>query len=102
MSGFASWGSSTARPWISHTPEVLPELHRAGIYEPGYFLTALRGYLDLPIKDALHHENPIIQALALADRRLGRRSFASYQLADGAPEVIQAIHAARKAVFEGR
>jgi hypothetical protein len=40
---------------------------------PQDFGDSLRTYLDLPVEDALKHSDALIRALAMVDRRVGKR-----------------------------
>ncbi len=48
-------------------------LHNQGIYSQYEFYDSLKSYLTLSIDDALKSDNLIILALAIFDRRLGKR-----------------------------
>ena len=51
---------------------------------------ALREYLELPVEDALVSAHGLIRALAVADRRLGRRRLAQLDpMSDPFPLVLQ-------------
>ncbi len=49
------------------------ELAEQGLYASFHFTGALREYLSLSIDDALQSSNFLIQAVAMFDRRLGKR-----------------------------
>ena len=48
-------------------------LHRRGIFSEEEFLGALLDYLQLSVDNALRSEDPLVRALAMLDRRLGKR-----------------------------
>ncbi len=48
-------------------------LRARGIYSREEFFAALEAYLTISIEEALHSSNTIIKAIAMTDRRLGKR-----------------------------
>jgi hypothetical protein len=57
-------------------------LQKQGIFSRDQFQDAVEGYLNLSIDVALISGNPIIKALSMFDRRLGRRRLTNLQLED--------------------
>ncbi|MBA3715551.1 MAG: hypothetical protein H0W76_24365 [Pyrinomonadaceae bacterium] len=49
--------------------QVKELLREKEIHRPKDFGDAMRAYLDMPISEALKSSNPLVKALALADRR---------------------------------
>ena len=70
-------------------------LKRREIHEPQHMGEAMRAYLDLPIDQALGSDNPFIKALAMVDRRVGKRTIAKL-------EVDKLEHSLVKAFYELR
>jgi len=60
---------------------------RRGRQQHGGFIRSLRRLLALPIEEALESEDLIVRALALVDRRVGKRRLRSFRLAPGASEL---------------
>lgn len=63
-------------------------------------LGALHDYLRTPFAESLASPEPLVRALALADRRLGRRRFEKLTTADIAHPLVQRVHRIR-ATAEG-
>ncbi len=57
--------------------EVEQQLVEEGIFSRGDFESALEEYLSLAIDDILKSQNPIIRALGMLDKRLGKRRLAA-------------------------
>lgn len=53
--------------------EATQILHQRNVFSEENVLTALREYLQLPIDAAVSSNNVLIQALAMLDRRVGKR-----------------------------
>jgi len=51
-------------------------LRQVAVHGPDDFGDAMRAYLDLPIAAALDSSDPFIQAFAIIDRRVGRKTIA--------------------------
>jgi len=54
-------------------------LRRAGQYDDYEAIVDLEAYLSLPIDDALASPSPLVRALAVIDRRVGKRRLRSLQ-----------------------
>jgi hypothetical protein len=57
-------------------------------------LSDLEGYLSLTIEDALASPNPLLRALAMCDRRVGKRRLRSFEMRDEHP-LVRELFAAR-------
>lgn len=55
------------------------ELLNKGIFTSFHFYDALQKYPNLSIDEALNNQNPLIRALALFDRRVGKRKLLTIQ-----------------------
>lgn len=65
-------------------------LKKCGLIEDYDFLMSLQDYLSLPVADALASDNPIFKALAIIDRRVGRRRLAELEIPEYShPLVLQ-------------
>ncbi len=70
-------------------------LHQQGIFTQDEFYGALWNYLSLSIDDALQSENVLIRALAMADRRLGKRRLSAMQMAETEHSLVRMVFALR-------
>ena len=70
------------------------------IFDEGIFRNAILAYLDIPIKDALVSKNPLIEAFALIDRRLGRRTFEKIHLSEKEHPLVHAFYELRSQVLK--
>lgn len=78
-----------------------PARFKKGVFT-GYDLSdAMRTFLAISIDDALHSENPLIRALAVLDRRVGRRRLARIDAAKELPFVRQLFALRSSAVAAG-
>lgn len=60
-----------------HTEQIL---EKQGLMDDYKFLTSLKGYLSLPVAAALASDNQVFKALAIIDRRVGRRRLAELKV----------------------
>ncbi|MEC1177217.1 nonribosomal peptide synthetase [Metasolibacillus meyeri] len=58
---------------VNISDQIEQEAVAQGLYPAWWFYQALAIFYTLSIEDALCHEHPIVQALAMLDRRLGKR-----------------------------
>ncbi len=56
-----------------------------------HFTTTLAGYLDLSIDAALGSDDPLVRALAMIDRRVGKRRLKSMLLGEGEHPLVRAM-----------
>jgi len=89
------WASFTAYRSGLRGHEVESVLREVQIHSPGDFGNAMRLYLTMPVRIALSSHDPLIQAFAIVDRRIGKRSLAKLDLSN-------CEHALVKAFFELR
>jgi hypothetical protein len=61
--------------------KISEQLHKQGIFTRHDFVSALEEYVSLKVNDALKSENPIIRAIGMFDRRLGKRKLKEIKLA---------------------
>lgn len=79
------WDSDWKKMWVSKELKQLHaayddaeiEVKQSGIYPAWEIITLLFDYTQMPFENALAHEHPVIRAIALLDRRLGKRRWAS-------------------------
>ena len=69
------------------------------IFSDGFFRNAVLAYLDISIKDALVSKNPLIEAFALIDRRVGKRTFEKIHLPETEHPLVHAFYELRSQVF---
>jgi len=89
---------ATAEPDLS--PEAangraVAEFAAQGRFTQLTFYSALDEYLNLSIERALGSSNMLIRALALIDRRLGRRRFEALRLAPGEHALVRLSYSLR-------
>lgn len=75
--------------------EIKTTLAKIEIHSPGDFGDAMRSYLDMPVSDALKSRDPIVQAFAIVDRRLGKRTLAKLDLSDCRHTLVRAFYQLR-------
>ena len=87
----------------SHFETFLPETEQAvlnqEVYETGYFLKATKDYLNMSLEEALQSSNHLIRALAMVDRRLGKRRFGRIKIAPDDPAIVKLFYALRQEVM---
>ena len=63
---------------------------------PDYeFGNSLKGYLSLPFEDALNSENPVFKALAMIDKRLGKRRLKDIKLSKNEHPLVKELYKLR-------
>ena len=87
------WGSSTAYGEADRTAREL--MTKAGEQSDYTAWDDLEEYLSLSIDAALSSSNPLIRAVAFADRRVGRRRLAKHQPGSREHALVREIYAAR-------
>jgi hypothetical protein len=70
-------------------------LRRAGEYDDYCALADLEAYLSLPIEDALRSSSPLLRALAVVDRRVGKRRLRALAPLDREHPLVRELHALR-------
>ncbi len=76
-------------------------LHRRGIFGEDEFLDAVREYLRLSVDDALRSGNPLVRALAMLDRRLGKRRLRMLRLERGVEHPVVRLFLGLRLEAEG-
>ncbi len=79
--------------------DIQEVLKRREIHEPQYMGEAMRAYLDIPINEALKSDNPFIKALAIVDRRVGRRTIEKLEIDDCEHSLVKAFYELRLATI---
>jgi hypothetical protein len=70
---FALSATSDQEEYLAADAAARDYLRRAGEYDDYSALEDLEAYLSLPIEEALQSPSPLIRALAVVDRRVGKR-----------------------------
>jgi hypothetical protein len=65
------------------------------IHPPQQLGDAMRAYLTMPVEDALAAVNPFIRALAIIDRRVGRRRLESLEIGSIDHSLVQEFYRLR-------
>lgn len=95
-------------PNINNLPHPRPDLTTARqeieemldereIHHTDQLVGAMRSYLDLPVRDALRSDNPFLKALAIIDRRVGRRALEKLEVDESAHTLVKEFYAWRLA-----
>jgi len=71
--------------------------HKRGVYSKAEFYYLLEYYLNLPIEKALQSKNMIFRALAILDRRVGKRRLAKFE-PDGESQLVRQLYKFRCSV----
>lgn len=77
-------------------------LRRAGEYDDYSALADLEASLSLAIEDALRSPSPLVRALAVMDRRIGKRRLRAMAPLEGEHPLVRELHALRCAAEGGR
>jgi hypothetical protein len=80
---------------VEANARAIEEFGAEGRFTQLTFYAALDEYLTLPVDRALASRNVLIRALAMVDRRLGRRRFVAIVLAADDPELVRVFHRLR-------
>lgn len=70
-------------------------LREAEIFQPKDFGNAMRAYLDMPASDALKSSDPFIQAFAIVDRRIGKRTLEKLELPESSHVLVKTFYELR-------
>jgi hypothetical protein len=84
-----------------HYQEIANTLHAREIHTVGELLHAMHVYLDLPVQDALKSENPFLRALAIMDRRTGKRTLDKLQISAQDHSLVHALYTLRTGKSSG-
>ena len=80
---------------MQHTWAIPEPLQERGIFPRWWMEDALWEYLSLPIEDAIRSDNPLIRALAMTDRRVGKRRLRRFQIGADEHPLIQTLYLLR-------
>jgi hypothetical protein len=91
-----TFGLSTELETLGEAPgpawdRAIEIAHREGLFYLWDFQTAVAGYPSLSITSALTDPDPITRALAMLDRRLGKRRLAAIDLTSE-HEIVRTLH----------
>jgi hypothetical protein len=75
--------------------ELSEWLAKQEIHSPNYMVGSLRVYLDISITEALQSENPFIKALAIVDRRVGKRTLERMNPAGAEHSLVKSFYELR-------
>jgi len=77
-------------------------LSRREVHAPVDVTSSIRTYFDLDPRIALAWSDPILKALAMLDRRIGRRTLRAAKLADDERSLVRTLYALRMECFDRR
>jgi hypothetical protein len=83
------WWSECSKFSREHAEDLLYKKSSFTCYD---FLHASAQYLDLSIDDALQSDDPIIRALAMLDRRVGKRRLAKMELIEAEHPLVRQFY----------
>lgn len=93
VNNFDSYSNELAETnYISHEPLTLIDRHNGNLMEKGEFSkydfaeNAFR-FLNLNVQDAIKSENPILKALAVVDKRIGKRTLDELRKSENHPMI---------------
>jgi len=75
--------------------EIAESLDKQEIHDTEQIVGAMRSYLDLSIKEALQSDNPFVKALALVDRRAGKRAIEKLLIQDTEHSIVRIFYELR-------
>ncbi|MEP7289607.1 MAG: hypothetical protein ABI947_27980 [Chloroflexota bacterium] len=75
--------------------EIAAILAQREIHAPGHLINILHVYLDLPIGEALDSDDPFVKALAMIDRRVGKRTLEKLHLHESEHSLVRAFYKLR-------
>lgn len=99
------WDSDWRKMWESNELKQLhaayddaeTEVRESGLYPARELTGLLFDYIHMPFEKALTHEHPFIRAIALIDRRLGKRRWKTVDVTNE-PELVKSFYEMRKEV----
>jgi hypothetical protein len=89
-----SWGKHRAH-YSMIDEESKAILRKQGVYTRDGFIYSLLDYMELSIEEVLQSENPIVRALGMFDRRLGKRRLRRMQLDDTEHPLVKQFYQLR-------
>ncbi len=81
--------------WCSQDKQVLTYLDKEEIFTRDDFVNALEEYVELQIEDAIRSSNPIIRAVAMFDRRLGKRRLSAFSMTEDEHQLVRTFYKIR-------
>lgn len=88
-----SWGSTTA--YHHADQDALALMNAAGEQSDYAAWGDLEAYLSLPIEEALTSTNPLIRALAMVDRRIGKRRLQALRISKRDHPLVFSLYSLR-------
>jgi hypothetical protein len=74
-------------------------LSQRGVHDAGDVISSLRTYLDLDPQIALSSTDPVLKAMAVIDRRVGKRTLESLPVADEEHSLVRTLYLLRMKTF---
>ncbi len=81
--------------WYSEDPLVIARLDKEGIFSREDFVGVLEEYVQLQVEDAVKSSKPIIRAIAMFDRRLGKRKLSTLSLPEDEHWLVKSFYKIR-------
>jgi hypothetical protein len=79
----------TTGTWYSNEKGALDDLHAQGIFTRDEFVEALEEHVRDPISVVLKSANPLARAIALCERRIGKRTLGKLVLSDTELQLVK-------------
>jgi hypothetical protein len=93
MNAREAWGSPAA--YAQAAAEAEAQLRTEGVFSDAVALDDLEKSLSMSLAAALESESPLVRALAMLDRRLGKRRLRELRLSDDEHALVRALYALR-------
>ena len=97
-SGLGPWGlppASNYQQYLAADQAAVQHLREAGLHDDYVALAELEGYLSLGVKQAMASQVPLVRAMAMIDRRLGKRRLVALELKVDEHQLVKILLAAR-------
>jgi hypothetical protein len=88
-----AWGSTAA--YMQAAAEVEQQLRARGEISDSTAIDLLEQYLSMPFEDALTASSPLLRAMAMIDRRLGKRRLRSIRLTSDEHPLVRELYTVR-------
>ncbi len=81
--------------WYSADKQVADTLDLQGVFTRDDFVDALETYVKSPVEVSLLSPNPIVRALAMPDRRLGKRRLSKLSIGESEHQFVETFYRIR-------
>ena len=81
--------------WYSNDEQDLARLGEDGLFTRDDFVDGLDEYVGLKVEDAIKSSKPIVRAIAMFDRRFGKRRLNAMSVPDGEIQLVKDFYKIR-------